>query len=575
MQPPANTDRRPDLDALRVTMMLLVVVQFSSLPFFDSPWPIQDKERNLWYIIPYVMGNGFLLQAFFVVCGFFAARLLRTQGLKAVLQDWLRYLVVPVAVTAVTITPLTDWLFQRAIKEKLREGTNGKAICSTSTEANIWCAAQQGDRLAVKKILLAGKVDVNAPDPRFGFTPLTWAALAGHIDVATLLLRAGAEVSSKNRDGGTALHKAAFLGRDDVAEFLLLNGASTTVLNDKGESVLSRAREKWPRLFASMKKWHIERDPRDVYSGRLAVANLLLNHKENEHVAAATRVQAYHSNSVWRLLAHKELLFSLWFLWHLCMMLPVFISLYALCTRRWRGLPVWLVCSPLRYLWLIPLTMIPLWYMSAQGTLPGFCSDISTTIFPPLRVLLYYGIFMLFGALYYDSHDHRGEVGKSWYLLSLIGLLIVYPAGLVYAVLRFALPDLWIGASISPAEHLLSVALQATYSWVMIFATIGFFRRFVPARSKKWHYTCNAAFWLYLAQTPPLLLVQSSMKNWLLPADIKYVLQMLILGGVMLLSYELLVRRTPLAKLFGERHQACATVVAGGADNQDDAPQPA
>ena len=59
MRPQYNVDRRSDLDVLLATMMLLVVVQFSAMPFFDSPWAIQDKERNLWYIIPFMMGNGF------------------------------------------------------------------------------------------------------------------------------------------------------------------------------------------------------------------------------------------------------------------------------------------------------------------------------------------------------------------------------------------------------------------------------------------------------------------------------------------------------------------------------------
>ena len=34
MRPKYNVDRRPDLDALRDTMILLVVVQFGALPFF-------------------------------------------------------------------------------------------------------------------------------------------------------------------------------------------------------------------------------------------------------------------------------------------------------------------------------------------------------------------------------------------------------------------------------------------------------------------------------------------------------------------------------------------------------------
>ena len=180
---------------------------------------------------------------------------------------------------------------------------------------------------------------------------------------------------------------------------------------------------------------------------------------------------------------------------------------------------------------------------------------------------------MLFGALYYDSNDRSGEVGKRWAILLPLGLLLVFTAGLIYGVLRFINPDLWLGTNISDWQYLTSVAAQATYSWVMVFATIGFFRRFVPNETRAWHYISNSTFWLYLANLPLLLLVQNSMKTWLLPADVKYVLQMFTVGGILLLLYEFLVRRTPLDRLLGNQHRACSTAISNEADNQDDGQQ--
>ena len=200
----------------------------------------------------FYMGNGFLLQAFFVVSGFFTARLLRTHGLKEVLWNWLRYLLLPVALTAITILPVADWIFRRAVRDGLQESASSKSICTTGKEASIWCAAKEGDLLALKKHLFAGKTDINALDPHFAFTPLTWATIAGHIDAATLLLKVGAKVSSKNHDGGTALHEAMFMGRDDVAELLLLNGADQAAVDNAGKVVLSRSTTKWGHVFAKM-----------------------------------------------------------------------------------------------------------------------------------------------------------------------------------------------------------------------------------------------------------------------------------------------------------------------------------
>jgi ankyrin repeat protein len=58
-------------------------------------------------------------------------------------------------------------------------------------------------------VLLAAKADMNAVD-QFGFTPLMYAATVdeGDIDVATILLKAGADRSIRNKENRTALDQA-------------------------------------------------------------------------------------------------------------------------------------------------------------------------------------------------------------------------------------------------------------------------------------------------------------------------------------------------------------------------------
>ena len=73
-------------------------------------------------------------------------------------------------------------------------------------------------------------------DPVFGLPPLVWAALAGRGEVAERLLRDGADVHGRGKDGGTPLHAAAFLGRTGVAELLLRHGADPAADNYKGET---------------------------------------------------------------------------------------------------------------------------------------------------------------------------------------------------------------------------------------------------------------------------------------------------------------------------------------------------
>src|SRR5271170_4489181 len=67
-------------------------------------------------------------------------------------------------------------------------------------------AARAGDRTAVRT-LLAKKADVNAAQPD-GTTPLQWAAQNDDLELAGMLLKAGADVKARNRYGVGALSMA-------------------------------------------------------------------------------------------------------------------------------------------------------------------------------------------------------------------------------------------------------------------------------------------------------------------------------------------------------------------------------
>lgn len=85
-------------------------------------------------------------------------------------------------------------------------------------------AAMRGDRQAVRA-LLAGGADVNAPQGD-GMTALHWASERGDIELARMLLGAGAAVEPATRIGGYApLHLAARSGSTEVAKLLLEAGA--------------------------------------------------------------------------------------------------------------------------------------------------------------------------------------------------------------------------------------------------------------------------------------------------------------------------------------------------------------
>ena len=80
-----------------------------------------------------------------------------------------------------------------------------------------------GDTAALKEVLGKG-ADPNARDPGNGTTALILAAFLGQVDIAKMLLVAGADLSAMNNDGATALSVAEF-DRETTAYFASMFGA--------------------------------------------------------------------------------------------------------------------------------------------------------------------------------------------------------------------------------------------------------------------------------------------------------------------------------------------------------------
>jgi ankyrin repeat protein len=88
-------------------------------------------------------------------------------------------------------------------------------------------ASKKGDAARVAELLRDDPSLAHARDEE-GSTPLHHAAWKGQVEVATLLLDAGADVIAQNENthwGGTPLHAAAHGNQRAVAELLIARGA--------------------------------------------------------------------------------------------------------------------------------------------------------------------------------------------------------------------------------------------------------------------------------------------------------------------------------------------------------------
>jgi ankyrin repeat protein len=112
-------------------------------------------------------------------------------------------------------------------------------ICLGAAGSTIADAVMKGDIVAVRA-LLAQKTDVNDPQVD-GATALHWAVYRDSLEMADLLIRAGADVKATSREGVTPLAMAALQGNPVMIEKLLNAGADANERGPNGVTALMRA----------------------------------------------------------------------------------------------------------------------------------------------------------------------------------------------------------------------------------------------------------------------------------------------------------------------------------------------
>ena len=526
--------RRSDLDALRAVAMLLGIVLHAALSFSASFWVVTDRQQNPGFGIVFSAIHGFRMPLFFVMSGFFSAMLLHRRGRWSLVKHRFFRVFLPLLLGMVTIVPATFWISSVATSS-----APGKAVgvVPAGGAPDIWEAAAAGDLGAIERHLASG-ADVNGRGGKYRSTPLQRAALAGRVEVVELLIRRGADVNALGEDHSTPLHAAALFGHETVVHVLVQNGADVNVAANRGETPLGVATldEGTTRYIASLIEIELDEG---LGSRRAAIAEYLRQRGAIAGTALGTLA------GVADMLMQIPLFNHLWFLWFLWWLVLGLAAVSALGARLPAiRMPAWLVLSPARYFWLVPLTMIPQWFMVTVDS-PIFGPDSSAGLLPIPHVLAFYAIFFGFGALYYGFDDRSGRVGGQWRLPLAIALLVVFPVGM--GVKEGWPGPLGVGPDSLP-RRALSVFLQAAYPWLMTFGLMGLFRRFCPAESPRMRYLSDSAYWLYLAHLPLVIAVQYEVRDWPLPALAKFLLIVAVVTAFLLWTYQTLVRYTWLGR---------------------------
>jgi peptidoglycan/LPS O-acetylase OafA/YrhL len=115
---------------------------------------------------------------------------------------------------------------------------------------------------------------------------------------------------------------------------------------------------------------------------------------------------------------------------------------------------------------------------------------------------------------------------------------------------------------------------QVAYAWLAIIVLMGLFRTVLARERPGVRYLSDSAYWLYLAHLPIVIWGQIWIRSWDLPATLKFLGLTSTVTVLLLISYQLFVRYTPLGTLLnGKRTRPVRVAHHASVDRErDDTP---
>ena len=219
-------------------------------------------------------------------------------------------------------------------------------------------------------------------------------------------------------------------------------------------------------------------------------------------------------------LVQTNLFDHLWFLWFLCWLVAIFALLAAtglLPSGRWR----W---------WLMAASCLPqaVMGMSLAG---GYGPDTSLGLLPKPHVFGFYACFFFFGVATFAADGLDTRLGRRWKLL--------LPAAAV----------LLVAGIVTMNDRLLATLLQPAYAWTMSLGLIGLFCRLFPHPHAAVSWLADASYWMYLVHVPLVIAAQLLVRQWPLPAGVKFFVILGLVTPLLLASYRWCVRYTVIGSL--------------------------
>jgi peptidoglycan/LPS O-acetylase OafA/YrhL len=177
--------------------------------------------------------------------------------------------------------------------------------------------------------------------------------------------------------------------------------------------------------------------------------------------------------------------------------------------------------------WLVPSSCLPFAMMRWP-----FGPDTAIGLIPPPHLFLFYACFFWFGAGTFRREGLETPLGRHWKIVLPLSLVVIFPA----AIATIGRPPF-------------AATLQPAFAWGMSMGLIGLFHHWMAQPSAAGSWLADASYWMYLAHLPLVIILQSYACDLPWPAVAKFAAVNVFTVVVMLVSYRLCVRFTPIGWL--------------------------
>ena len=254
-----------------------------------------------------------------------------------------------------------------------------------------------------------------------------------------------------------------------------------------------------------------------------------------------------------RLLNH---LMHLWFLYDLLILYGAALLVMPFVQRIPQKVQECILDS---FSWVVPVIWGPVFFslitMLTLYPMQEWVLDTSDSFLPPLRILVAYGVFFIFGWFLYNrrillsTFDHY-----AW------GKFFV---GFVF----FGLYTFCVGRAFNTGPtvslHILAISSLAAAMWFFIYSFIGLFLRYLEKPIPLARYMADASYWMYLVHLPCTIVLPAFLSTLPLPTFVKF---SVVLGITMLLTlvtYHYWVRATMIGQVLNGRRYPRTLPYAG------------